>query len=163
MPVPVQQCWDFLNIEKWDKNMPKMDPFYEGVSNYGEYNVSIPLDHGRNGILTSKQKHASIGSHTSAKENIVRMILCRKRMLRILTFGKRDLVFLSCSESAPLPDGSLVSGTVSVRTAMVPRRKGYTRAFQDSIAFYRPLQNNTKTYVLSAIVWMRFCRNCLIR
>jgi hypothetical protein len=152
MPVPVQQCWNFLNIEKWDKNMPKMDPFYEGVSNYGEYNVSIPLDLTMHSSFpNSKQKHSPKRSRESTRENIVRMILCRKRMLRILTFGKRDLVFLSCSESEPLPDGSLVSGTVSVRTAMVPRMKGYTRAFQDSIAFYRPLQNNTKTYVFGAV------------
>jgi hypothetical protein len=29
----------------------------------------------------------------------------------------------------------------------VPRAKGYCRAFQDSIAFYKPLKNNTETAV----------------
>lgn len=113
MPVSVQDCWDFLRVDKWDESMPKMDPFYEGVDIYGEY--------------THKQAH---------------MILCRKRMKRLLAFGKRDLVFLSVID-APLDDGTWVSGTVSVHTDKIPRQSGYTRAFQDSIAFYKPLSDGS--------------------
>jgi hypothetical protein len=85
-----------------------MDPFYEGVSLFGEF---------------SHQK--------------VHMILARKRTKRILAFGKRDFVFLSVKDE-PLQDGTWVSGTVSVQTPKIPRQEGYTRAFQDSIAFYKP-------------------------
>jgi hypothetical protein len=118
LPVPVKDCWDFLRVSNWGTSMPKMDPFYEGVTVNGEF------------------------SH-----NKVSMILCRKRMKRILAFGKRDLVFLSCTEDDTLEDGTWVSGTVSVRTPTIPRCEGYTRAFQDSIAFYKPLQDNTKCEV----------------
>jgi hypothetical protein len=168
IPVPVQQCWNFLGVERWDKNMPKMDPFYEGVTIYGEYNLSMPVisQHqkrmpGSNLFYGTKnddetitessqklQRHPLTGSPTASKNNRIRMILCRKRMSRIITFGKRDLVFLSCTESVPLPDGTLVSGTVSVQTPRIPRIPGYTRAFQDSIAFYKPIRNNTETYVV---------------
>jgi hypothetical protein len=45
-----------------------------------------------------------------------------------------------------LPDGTWVSGSVSVQTDQwLPREAGYTRAFQDSIAFYKPLNGNTET------------------
>lgn len=66
------------------------------------------------------------------------MILVRKRTQRLLAFGKRDFSFLSVSD-LPLSDGTWVSGTVSVETPDVPRESGYTRGFQDSIAFYKPV------------------------
>lgn len=115
MPASVQDCWNFLLVSAWDRTMPKMDPFYEGVTVHGKY------------------RHKKID-----------ILLCRKRTKRILAFGKRDLVFLSVT-GEPLRDGTWVSGSVSVQTQLVPRQKGYTRAFQDSIAFYRPLEDNTKT------------------
>ncbi|KAG7371236.1 START domain containing protein [Nitzschia inconspicua] len=72
----------------------------------------------------------------------VHMILARKRTKRILTFGKREFVFISVKDE-PLEDGTWVSGTVSVHSpSKIPRNKGYTRAFQDSIAFYKPLFEN---------------------
>lgn len=116
-PVSAESCWDWLTLKNWPKNMPKMDPFYEGVDVHGNF------DH-----------------------RGVNMKLARKRTKRIFAFGKRDLVFLSVSDK-PLSDGTLVSGTVSVDTPTLPRQKGYTRAFQDSIAFYKPLEGNTKTEV----------------
>ena len=112
IPVPVQDCWDFLMLSNWDKTMHKMDPFYEGVELHGEFNF--------------KKVH---------------MILARKRTQRILAFGKRDFVFLSVTDE-PLEDGTWVSGTVSVQTPKIPRKEGYTRAFQDSIAFYKPILDN---------------------
>lgn len=114
-PVSVEECWNFLSLSNWDYSMPKMDPFYEGVSIHGEY-----------------------------RHDKVAMMLCRKRTKRIFAFGKRDLVFLSVKDE-PLPDGTWVSGTVSVHSDILPRQPGYTRAFQDSIAFYKPLAGNTKT------------------
>lgn len=119
IPTSVQTCWGFLELYNWDKNMPKMDPFYEGVDIHGEY---------------------------YANKRRVHMILARKRTSRILAFGKRDLVFLSVRDE-PLEDGTWVSGTVSVQTPSIPRQKGYTRAFQDSIAFYKPMDDNTKTHL----------------
>lgn len=92
--------------------MPKMDPFYEGVELHGEF--------------VYKKVH---------------MILARKRTSRILTFGKRDFVFLSVTDE-PLEDGTWVSGTVSVETPKIPRQKSYVRAFQDSIAFYKAISAN---------------------
>eukprot|EP00980_Cylindrotheca_fusiformis_P012530 scaffold3079_cov119-Cylindrotheca_fusiformis.AAC.6 len=118
----VGDCWDFLSLQHWDETMPKMDPFYEGVEFHGEYSY--------------KKVH---------------MILARKRTARILTFGKRDFVFLSVTDE-PLADGTWVSGTVSVQTPRVPRQKGYVRAFQDSIAFYKPISpNRTKITIVCRI------------
>ena len=114
LPVPVQDCWEFLRVANWDRTMPIMDPFYEGVSIHGNF------------------------SHPKG----VNMLLCRKRMKRIVAFGKRDLVFLSVTEQEPLEDGTWVSGTVSVQTNQLPRQPGYTRAFQDSVAFYKPTDRN---------------------
>lgn len=112
-PVPIQEVWDFLRVPNWEESMPKMDPFYEGVTIYGNY------------------------SNPDAN-----MLLCRKRTKRILAFGKRDLVFIAATKNQPLQDGTWVSGTVSVETAKIPRQPGYTRAFQDSIAFYKPTDQN---------------------
>ena len=53
----------------------------------------------------------------------------------MLTFAKRDFTFVQVSD-VPRDDGVWVSGTVSVITEKLPRVKDYTRAFQDSIAFY---------------------------
>jgi hypothetical protein len=114
--VPVEDCWEFLSLSNWDKTMPKMDPFYEGVELHGEY--------------------------WAGKVN---MILARKRTNRILTFAKRDFVFVSVTDE-PLDDGTWVSGTVSVVTPKIPRSKDYIRAFQDSIAFYKPI-TPTKTQI----------------
>merc|ERR1712151_1296318 len=98
--------------------MPLMDPFFEGVSLHGDF------------------KHAG-----------VRMTLARKRTKRILAFGKRDFVFVSVADR-PLLDGTLISGTVSVITSEISRQRGYTRAFQDSIAFYRPFpEDNNRTHL----------------
>lgn len=151
IPVPVHACWNFLRVSDWDRTMPKMDPFYEGVTVYGEYDVAVPAAD-RLGKKSPGRRFQSAPTHAAAaaarpEKNCVHMILCRKRMSRILAFGKRDLVFLSVTEDEPLNDGSLVSGTVSVRTALVPRVHGYTRAFQDSIAFYKPIKGGTETYV----------------
>lgn len=115
IPASVQECWSWLSLENWSTNMPKMDPFYEGVELHGAF------------------EHKGVS-----------MILARKRTKRILAFGKRDMVFLSVSDQ-PLSDGTWVSGSVSVQTGRIPREKGYTRAFQDSIAFYKPLSGNTRT------------------
>jgi hypothetical protein len=112
-PVPVQDIWDFLRVPNWDSSMPKMDPFYEGYTIHGNF------------------------SHPQ-----VDMLLCRKRTKRILAFGKRDLVFLAVTQKHTLDDGTWVSGTVSVETTQIPRQPGYTRAFQDSIAFYTPTDTN---------------------
>ena len=110
IPAPVASCWNFLSIENWEKSMPKMDPTYES--------------------------HAVYSNYTTPEG--VNMILVRKRTKRILAFGKRDFAFLSVSD-LPLSDGTWVSGTVSVETPDVPRESSYTRGFQDSIAFYKPV------------------------
>ena len=78
-----------------------------------------------------------------------------------MAFGKREFLFVSV-EDKPLKDGTWVSGTVSVEingsdngdesdtnnrkrsssSSSLPslrRNKSYTRAFQDSIAFYKPV------------------------
>jgi hypothetical protein len=117
MPVAPQDCWNFLSLANWDKTMPHMDPFYEGVS-----------------ILPDLYEHKGVA-----------MMLARKRTKRLLAFGKRDFFFVSVAD-VPKRDGTLVSGTVSVVAPhIVPRHEGYTRAFQDSIAFYEPLDNGSKT------------------
>ena len=130
IPVPVEDCWEWLRVDDWDRTMKVMDPYYEGSEIHGDYSYELPAN-----------------KRINNQKNVVRMLLCRKRTKRILAFGKRDLVFLSVAEEQPTADGSWVSGTVSVRTEQLPRRVGYTRAFQDSIAFYKPVENNTQTYV----------------
>jgi hypothetical protein len=121
IPVSVEDCWTFLKVCNWNRTMPQMDPFYEGASVHGEYDYFAP----------------------PAGHDRVHMILCRKRTKRIFAFGKRDLTFLSVTHDDPLEDGTWCSGTVSVRTDDLPRQPGYTRAFQDSIAFYKPVGNGT--------------------
>lgn len=158
IPMPVKKCWDFLSLDRWDETMAKMDPFYEGLDIYGEYSVR--------GNSKSGNENDEAGTEiaaTSSDDNVdhaIKMILARKRTKRILAFGKREFVFVSV-EDIPLADGTWVSGTVSVEvdesngdgngatnsqnTAttnafhLLRRNKSYTRAFQDSIAFYKPL------------------------
>ena len=88
--------------------MPKMDPFYEGVSIVGDYDYRG-----------------------------VNMKLARKRTIPLMggLFGRRDFTFISVSD-LPRSDGALVSGTISVITEKLPKQVGYTRAYQDSVAFY---------------------------
>jgi len=114
MPGTIQEVWNFLDLSNWDTSMPKMDPFYEGLEIHGEY------------------KHRGI-----------HMKLARKTIKRLVTFGKRDFTFVSVSDH-PRGDGAWVSGTVSVVTDEIPRMNGYVRAYQDSIAFYESLENNSK-------------------
>ena len=137
MPLSLESCWDFLALDRWDETMPKMDPFYEGLDIYGEY--AVPMN-------TTNDDDTNNPS--------VKMVLARKRTKRILAFGKREFVFISV-EDVPLADGTWVSGTVSVQVPedntettskdsnkslpSLKRNKSYTRAFQDSIAFYKPL------------------------
>lgn len=61
--------------------MPKMDPFYEGLSVMGEYSYKG-----------------------------IQMKLARKTIKRLITFGKRDFTFVSVSDH-PRGDGAWVSGT----------------------------------------------------
>jgi hypothetical protein len=92
-------------------------------------------------IHHSNDATSSSSAAAAADDNAkgIHMILARKRTKRILTFGKREFVFLSVKDE-PLEDGTWVSGTVSVHSpTKIPRTKAYTRAFQDSIAFYKPL------------------------
>jgi len=120
--VSVQECWDWLRLEHWKVNMKKMDPFYEGHE-----------------IVVQKQFKG------------VSMTLARKRTKRIVTFGKRDFVFVSVSD-LPRPDGTWVSGTVSIISDKLRRMPSYTRAFQDSIAFYKPLgKDRTKLTIVCRI------------
>lgn len=113
MPAAVEEVWDFLSLDNWPKTMPKMDPFYEGLTVLGDY------------------------THKG-----IEMRLARKTLKRIVAFGKRDFTFVSVSDH-PRGDGAWVSGTVSVVTDQIPRDKRYTRAFQDSIAFYEPVTDET--------------------
>lgn len=128
MPGTLTDVWNFLALENWDTSMPKMDPFYEGLDIVKRYNHQD----GSN----SRGKHKKNKSH-------IEIVLARKKTSRLLTFGKRDFTFVSVSD-VPREDGVWVSGTVSVVTKRLPRVKGYTRAFQDSVAFYEalPASNN---------------------
>ena len=119
IPVSVDKCWEFLKLSNWHKSMPKMDPFYENVKIYGDYNYKG-----------------------------VNMILAKKQTKRILAFGKRDFVFLSVIDT-PLDDGTWISGTVSIHIPeLIPRNTPtYTRAYQDSIAFYKPIDGGRKTHI----------------
>jgi hypothetical protein len=180
LPVSVQDCWNFLLLDRWDETMPKMDPFYEGVDIFGEFVVNDDGTSARQqqqqqqqqqqsnkndqspvkasvlhprlpfGLLAAPKSSPRIrqsnnpisaGGAAVGNENAkgIHMILARKRTKRILTFGKREFVFISVKDE-PLEDGTWVSGTVSVHSPIkIPRTKAYTRAFQDSIAFYKPL------------------------
>mmetsp|Transcript_19509 Transcript_19509/g.29349 ORF Transcript_19509/g.29349 Transcript_19509/m.29349 type:complete len:264 (+) Transcript_19509:193-984(+) len=112
MPASPQECWDFLQLDQWETTMPLMDPFYEGVDTYGDY-----FFEGMN------------------------MTVARKRTKRILgILGKRDFVFVSVGHKGE--NEVFMSGTISVVTKSIPRQRDYTRAFQDSIAFYRPHDKN---------------------
>lgn len=107
--ISVADCWDYLRIDNWPESMPRMNPYFEGYSVHGHW------------------------THRGVHMSLVRIRLHRIGGL----FGKRDQAFVSVSD-APHMDGTRWSGTVSVETPKVPRKKGYTRAFQDSIGIYRP-------------------------
>jgi hypothetical protein len=116
---------------------------------YGNYNVVDDNNDNKN--------------DNNSNDSTIHMILARKRTKRILAFGKREFVFVSVTGDKPLDDGTWVSGTVSVEfnetksksdnegddenendtttttTSLPYRNKSYTRAFQDSIAFYKPI------------------------
>ena len=136
MPGSVQHVWNFLALENWEQTMPHMDPFYEGLDIYQTYTYHPP---------TNKHNHRPSFFGSKQKNQVVQMILARKRTKRLLTFGKRDFTFLSVSDiPEPQKDHPLwISGTLSVITpTLFPTYPGYTRAFQDSIAFYEPYYNN---------------------
>lgn len=111
-----RRCQDFLDMSNWGTNMPKMDPFYDGLDVYGEY-----------------------------EHDGIRMKLARKTIKRLVTFGKRDFAFVSVSDHPRSNDGAWVSGTVSVVTDAIPRMAGYVRAYQDSVAFYEALDDDPST------------------
>ena len=144
MPGSVQHVWDFLALENWEQTMPYMDPFYEGLDIYQTYNY-----HPTTTTTTTNNRRYSFGPiHHSKQKKQVEMILARKRTKRLLTFGKRDFTFLSVSDVPQQQHKSnhplWVSGTLSViAPKLFPRYPGYTRAFQDSIAFYEPYNNDS--------------------
>mmetsp|Transcript_31063 Transcript_31063/g.41234 ORF Transcript_31063/g.41234 Transcript_31063/m.41234 type:complete len:512 (-) Transcript_31063:606-2141(-) len=143
MPGSIQETWEFLELKNWDKTMPKMDPFYEGLETLGTYSIDASAERKR----VSKNKAVTANKSTKHvfRDDKVQMILARKRTNRILAFGKRDFTFVSVSDLPRLEDNVWVSGTVSVVTSKFPRQKGYTRAFQDSVAFYEELPLNEQT------------------
>ena len=148
--------------------MPHMDPFYEGLTISGKYHHTLTtnnmnnmnnnnmnnnnMNNDNNAKNKNKNKNKKIqiknrfftdknnnnDNNRSSTNNSIEMILARKRTKRLLTFGKRDFTFVSVSD-VPQSDGVWVSGTVSVITSKLPKKSSYTRAFQDSIAFYKPL------------------------
>ena len=107
---------EFLDLSNWGTNMPKMDPFYEGLNVYGEY-----------------------------AHNGIQMKLARKTIRRLVTFGKRDFAFVSVSDQSRTNDGAWVSGTVSVVTDAIPKMDGYVRAYQDSVAVYEAMDDDPST------------------
>ena len=126
MPGGIEDVWDFLQLHNWDRTMPKMDPFYEGLT-----------------MIKSYKYRKKTGSGLFGGEaGVVSMELARKRTKRLLTFGKRDFTFVSVSD-IPMNEGVWVSGTISIISdKLLPRKKGYTRGFQDSIAFYEAIPSS---------------------
>mmetsp|Transcript_5136 Transcript_5136/g.7455 ORF Transcript_5136/g.7455 Transcript_5136/m.7455 type:complete len:453 (-) Transcript_5136:269-1627(-) len=106
VPATVDDVWHFLSLENWEEYMPRMDPFYQGVEMIADY------------------EHRG-----------VHMVLARRHTKRLLALGKRDFTFVSVSDNIGKV-GERVSGTMSIVTNSLPRVSGFTRGFQDSIAFY---------------------------
>merc|ERR1712238_325266 len=78
LPISVKKCWDFLSLDKWDETMPTMDPFYDKLDIYGEYNVN-DLNEIEN-ENENKRKHKvkrkkNQDNSNSNSNNIIRMIL----------------------------------------------------------------------------------------
>ena len=115
MPGSVDDVWGSFRLSNWERLMGAVDPFFEGLT------ILEQFDHGK-----------------------VNMVLANKRAKRLVTFGKRDFLFVSVSDQ-PRSDGVLVSGTVSVVTPKYPRVQGYVRAYQDSIGFYEPHADDPNT------------------
>lgn len=128
-----------------------MDPFYEGLDIVTVYSDAKPKTmkkdkQKRMSTLfgrTNKKKKKKSDNSVSPPEKI-EITLARKKTKRILTFGKRDFTFVQVSD-LPLDDGTWVSGTVSIISDEIPRAKQYTRAFQDSVAFYEELSVSSTT------------------
>jgi hypothetical protein len=113
IPVPVSAVWDYLRIENWDRSMKTMDPYYDGH------------------LIQQDMLHHG-----------ARMTLCRKQSTKLVggLFGKRDFTFVSIADTPSKLDGTLVGATLSVDVPSIfPRRSGYTRAYQDSISWYKPV------------------------
>ena len=120
MPGDTKDVWDFLELDSWEETMPRMDPFYDGLSILGTYTY-----------------------RPSPGRQAVSMVLAKKRTKRIVMYGKRDFTFVSVSDVQS--GGVWVSGTVSIVTPKFPRERGYVRAFQDSVAFYEALPDDERT------------------
>jgi len=114
---PVEVVWDFLSITNWNEAFPKIDPFFDGIQIFEQE--------------TLPEKGADL-------------TLLWKKSKRLLAFRKRDFLFVSVT-NPPREDGMWVAGTVSIRTPRYPRVPGYTRAYQDSISFYEPLDGGKRT------------------
>lgn len=141
----VDDVWSFLEVDNWEKNLKRMDPFHEGVEIFDSFH-----------------------------RGDVDMVLARKRSKRLFSFGKRDFAFLSVSDTtkkrsnthhnlptnpdnvsdlalssspddATVGSDTRVSASVSIVTTRLPRQKGYTRAYQDSVGFYESLGVNPTT------------------
>jgi hypothetical protein len=113
MPSSAQSLFNFMGFSNWKTFMPIINPFYEGMAVMNEMTVDNK-----------------------------RLVVARKHSTSIFGFGKRDFSILADASGSPMMDGDvLVSGTISVISPhQIPRYRGFTRAYQDLVCFYRPLK-----------------------
>ena len=111
MPTSAQSLYNFMSFANWKTFMPIINPFYEGMSIIDEI---------------------TFGDKT--------LVITRKHSKSIFGFGRRDFSLLAVtSNTDPQHSGALISGTISViAPQLIPRYKGFTRAFQDMVCFYKP-------------------------
>jgi hypothetical protein len=183
IPVPTTSCWDFLKVERWDDSMPKMDSFYEGTQVYGTYqvpsnNATVTLCRKRMTRLFAFGKRDMVFLSVEDKNghdagNGINEDNNANTLSSPSSLGSAT----NDDDASGMPQNhhydhyhrTLVSGSVSVVTDAIPRQKGYTRAYQDSISYYRPVPRHandmrkTATYVfvvdvvvVAMIQWLVF-------
>jgi len=115
IPTSADKVYKFTGFSNWEQFMPIINPFYNSMKVVKEWPVGK-----------------------------AKVFLARKLSKRILYYGKRDFSLLSVVDTPPSrDDGILVSGTISVDTpGHIPRQKGFTRAHQDMVCFYKPLDKS---------------------
>lgn len=114
IPTSADKVYKFTSFSNWERFMPIINPFYNSMKVVKEWSVGK-----------------------------AKVFLAHKLSKRILYYGKRDFSLLSVVDTPSRNDGMLVIGTISVDIPdHIPRQEGFTRAYQDMVCFYKPLDKS---------------------
>ena len=73
LPGKLEDVWNFLSLDNWERTMPKMDPFYEGVEITKRYAFE-PNTSSKESNKKKKQRKKNMNGRSS-QTNMVEMTL----------------------------------------------------------------------------------------